>query len=172
MTGNAWADVSRQIEAEIRERSAAEEKENARLKRRIERVERWAKTLNDEERMEWLTFAAVRGMQWRSLAKHLAMNVEVTRHAVEWNRVVEREWAKALSVNARAKLQPKEAADARWANDPKRAAKEQALQQWKDWQAGKSRHASNAAFARHIVETTVITDTGTVQRWIREWRKG
>lgn len=71
---------------------------------------------------------------------------------------------KALSQKARrgitAKLQ----------KDPKQAAKAGAFRMWQDWQTGKAVHASGAAFARHVVEQTVIEDPNTVQRWIREWR--
>lgn len=72
---------------------------------------------------------------------------------------------KALSQQARkgiaAKLQ----------NDPKQAARAEALQMWLDWQAGRAVHASGAAFARYVVERTAIEDTGTVQRWMRKWRE-
>ncbi|MEA9471147.1 hypothetical protein [Xanthomonas campestris] len=65
----------------------------------------------------------------------------------------------------------KKAIAAKLRKDPKQAAKSQALKIWQDWQSGRAIHASGAAFARHVVETTAIDDPNTVQRWIRQWRK-
>lgn len=62
-------------------------------------------------------------------------------------------------------------ARARLQSDPKQAAKVEALRMWTDWQAGKSIHASGAAFARKVVDLTAIEDPNTVQRWIRQWRR-
>ena len=66
----------------------------------------------------------------------------------------------------------KQGGDTKKANDSngKQAAKAGAFRMWKDWQTGKAVYASGAAFARHVVEQTVIEDPNTVQRWIRKWR--
>lgn len=56
------------------------------------------------------------------------------------------------------------------ANDPKQAAKAQAFELWKQWQAGLTLHRSGAAFARHIVNSLPIECTKTVERWMKQWR--
>jgi hypothetical protein len=63
-------------------------------------------------------------------------------------------------------------ARAKLAADPKQAAKAEAFKLWQDWQAGKTRHKSGAAFARHVVKAIrVIENTKTVERWVTQWSK-
>lgn len=70
------------------------------------------------------------------------------------------------------KQKSRKGVEARLRNDPKQAAKAHAFRLWRDWQTGKTVYASGAAFARHVVEQTVIEDPNTVQRWMRNWRAG
>lgn len=63
-------------------------------------------------------------------------------------------------------------ARAKLATDPKQAAKAEAFKLWQDWQVGKTRYKSGAAFARHVVETfRAIESTKAVERWVTQWRK-
>ncbi|MBN8737663.1 MAG: hypothetical protein J0H27_15530 [Xanthomonadales bacterium] len=62
-------------------------------------------------------------------------------------------------------------AQAKLARDPKQAAKAKAFKLWQDWQTGRVRHKSGAAFARHVVDTLPIESTKTVERWVTQWRK-
>lgn len=68
------------------------------------------------------------------------------------------------------KQKARKGVEARLQSDPKQAAKAEAFRLWRDWQTGKAVYASGAAFARHVVEQTVIEDPNTVQRWMRAWR--
>lgn len=68
------------------------------------------------------------------------------------------------------KLAARKAIKAKLQRDPKQAAKAEAFRMWQAWQAGEVIHASGAAFARHVVEQTVIEDPNSVQRWMRKWR--
>ncbi|MEO6927048.1 MAG: hypothetical protein ABI129_10320 [Rhodanobacter sp.] len=59
---------------------------------------------------------------------------------------------------------------AKLANDPKQAAKVEAAKLWRDWQTGRMRHKSGAAFARFICEKyPVLESPTTVERWARKW---
>lgn len=63
-------------------------------------------------------------------------------------------------------------ANARLARDPKQAAKAEAFKLWQDWQAGRARHKSGAAFARHVIEACpAIESSKVVERWVTQWRK-
>lgn len=55
-------------------------------------------------------------------------------------------------------------------SDPKNAAKIQAHELWLDWQSGRILFKSGAAFARHIVESSPVESTKTVEKWITRWR--
>lgn len=56
--------------------------------------------------------------------------------------------------------------------DPKQAAKKEAFKAWKDWQAGRVIHKSQAAFARFIVDTfPTLENPKSVERWAKEWRE-
>lgn len=58
------------------------------------------------------------------------------------------------------------------ARDPKQAAKADAFKLWQEWQTGKARHRSGAAFARHVIDTLpTIESEKTVERWTRQWAK-
>jgi len=60
----------------------------------------------------------------------------------------------------------------RWANDPTQVVKPEIQTLWKEWQGGKSRFASQRAFASAMVDKfPVITDPGTVETWCRDWKK-
>ena len=55
-------------------------------------------------------------------------------------------------------------------NDPVQSKKPQARELWDDWQTGKTKHTSGAAFDRYVLEQiSVIHDTKTVYRWRKEW---
>ena len=63
-------------------------------------------------------------------------------------------------------------AAARLANDPKQWGKERACELWRDWQSGKTSHASGAAFARFVVdEIPALESTKTIERWVTEWHR-
>jgi hypothetical protein len=54
--------------------------------------------------------------------------------------------------------------------DGKQAAKSKAHKLWLDWQAGRTLHASAAAFHRHVCkELPAITSTKTVEHWCTQW---
>lgn len=68
--------------------------------------------------------------------------------------------------------QARTGAIAKLANDPVQAAKPAAHKLWMDWQSGRTKHRSGAAFCRFVVEECpAITDPRTVERWCQEWRK-
>lgn len=74
-------------------------------------------------------------------------------------------------VKARKEVARKAAAQ-RVENDPKQQAKVEARRMWEDWQEGRTRHKSGAAFARYVVNSIpIIESEETVKRWDREWRK-
>lgn len=65
-----------------------------------------------------------------------------------------------------------EGAARKLANDPKQAAKAEAFKLWQQWQQGKTRHSSGAAFARNFVEShPAITSTKVVERWVTDWQR-
>ena len=54
---------------------------------------------------------------------------------------------------------------------PKSKAKQSIHNLWLDWQSGKTRHASGAAFCRFALETHKEIDSfDSVKKWIRAWR--
>jgi hypothetical protein len=70
------------------------------------------------------------------------------------------------------KADRKRGGDNKNARDPKQIAKAEAFKLWEDWQAGRARHKSGAAFARHVVDKLpLIESTKTVERWVTQWRK-
>ena len=65
-----------------------------------------------------------------------------------------------------------EGAARKLANDPKQAAKAEAFKLWQQWQQGKTRHSSGAAFARHVIESyPAIISTKVVERWVTDWQR-
>lgn len=55
---------------------------------------------------------------------------------------------------------------------PAAKVKPEARKLWQDWQAGRTRYKSGAAFARHVVDAFPdIESTKTVERWATQWRK-
>lgn len=61
---------------------------------------------------------------------------------------------------------------AKQARDPKQIAKAAAFGLWTDWQSGKTRHKSGAAFHRYVCDQLPdITSTKTVERWCKEWHE-
>ena len=71
----------------------------------------------------------------------------------------------ALSENGRTAAQN--------ARPEQRAAKEQAMKLFEDWQSGKKIFQSGAAFARHVVEHSnkVLVSPKVVERWVTGWMK-
>lgn len=68
--------------------------------------------------------------------------------------------------------QARAAAFTKLANDPKQAAKAEAFKLWQEWQAGRARYKSGAAFARHVIETyPILEDPVSAGRWVTQWRK-
>lgn len=64
-------------------------------------------------------------------------------------------------------------ARARHKADPKRAAKLNALELWKEWQDGKHPKIRRVAdFAREVMERwPVLTNSGTIEQWSAKWSK-
>jgi hypothetical protein len=55
---------------------------------------------------------------------------------------------------------------------PKFDAKMRARSMFYEWQAGKTRHKSSAAFARHVIaKLPIIENPKTVERWVTQWRE-
>ena len=58
------------------------------------------------------------------------------------------------------------------ANDPRQKEKENVRVLWGDWQTGKTKHTSGAAFARYVVDhAKFIKSEKTVERWAIAWAK-
>lgn len=138
-----------------------------RLARWVTKFERWEHGKSAGELADKLVMAAVlladERKKSRALARKLGVELEQRFIFLSAQKIlVERELKRHQAA--------RRGVATKLANDPKQAAKSQALEMWKAWQAGKTVHASGAAFARHVVQITPIEDTNTVQRWMREWR--
>lgn len=58
------------------------------------------------------------------------------------------------------------------ARDPKQAAKKEAFKMWQDWQANRTRYASGADFARHVLdEQSALKNVKSVEAWVTKWRR-
>lgn len=81
------------------------------------------------------------------------------------------EKAKGLAAQMQSE-QARAGARARLAKNPVQAAKPDAYKLWLDWQERRALHKSAAAFHRYVIDQLpIITDTKTVERWCREWKK-
>lgn len=163
-------------EAEHLEREKQDAAFQAHGYRWLERIERWAMKQSRDELAKHFSLAllllietrktsqsrADTAHKWAELGKDMSERAEAAQ-------AVARDSIHKVMMQTAAR---KRGAMLKLANDPKQADKAKARALFDDWQDGRTIHASGAAFARHVVDITSIEDTNTVQRWIREWRKG
>ena len=175
------AQVAAQLSpAELEDAKARKAKEDAidaayeaKLRRRIDRVKKWAMKQSRDDIEDHLSLAVVWIIEKRLTEKFKEDTLEHERTAHAWEVKVHRDVAKDFAwKHFKATDARKRGAAAKLANDSKQIDKVKARELFEDWQAGRTIHASGAAFARHVVTSTSIEDTNTVQRWMRQWRKG
>lgn len=65
----------------------------------------------------------------------------------------------------------KRGAAAKLANDPRQKDKPKVKEMWEEWDLGKVKYKSGAAFSRHVVANTSLQNEKTVERWVTAWRK-
>lgn len=107
----------------------------------------------DRDDFEWSLFCLM------SAAEHLGRTMFEADADIE--AVAKEARISVAMLGVRAKLE----------RDPKQAAKAKAKELWRDWQAGRTLHKCQAAFARYVVQCLpVIESTESVNRWVREWR--
>jgi len=163
-------------EVEKLEREKQDATYQAHCYRWLERIERWAMKQSRDELAEHFSLALLLLIETRKTSRSRADSARLwAEHGKDMGERAEAAQAVARDSIHEVLMQTaarKKGAMRKLANDPKQADKAKARTLFDDWQKGCAIHASGAAFARHVVDNTSIEDTNTVQRWMREWRKG
>src|SRR5690606_33116680 len=84
---------------------------------------------------------------------------------------IESEYKNVKKLRKRIARQP---AAAKLAKVPKQGAKRFVYECWRDWQDGKREYASQAKFARDMLDKKgdVLDSQPSIENWCRQWKKG
>lgn len=135
---------------------------------RYDTAKRWASRKSREELEHIVAAMFARNMRWAGIPSR---NEKHSRRIAFQQAMAQKRALEAAPSEARKAVATK-AVQAKLANDTKQAAKAKAKELWRDWQAGRTLHKGQAAFARYVVQCLpVIESTESVNRWVRQWRK-
>lgn len=155
----------------IREALAGMEPQR-RLEKRVERILHKTEGWDREElaqRYAWLLLLACK---LNETARLLRKTSSLKDSRAQWMEQFLDQSEPLVEEALKTRNDRKRGAAARLSNDPKQAAKKEAFKAWKDWQAGRVIHKSQASFARFIVDTfPTLENPKSVERWAKEWRE-